>query len=423
MNASRNHPINCGLATTSSFGLNYSKKSYAFVELFKIEQVNNAPSQAGEVVVDDRVTQSFSSASGVYNVQVDVKFPSESGPRSYEIFVDNPSVFAVAPNLSLLSHVADGQTMVTVTTSQGESIRFTATAESFTSQTTNIFDRWLDGTAAKALDDSVVQNVTGEFENIVYGSSFLNGRLNMFVPPGPYAASGWTRNPNFWLGHIDWSSISIRNSRAHNRCGTLISPRYAICTSHFPLSVGDQIYFVASDNTPIARTVESVTMWPWPLYDAQLLRLSAPIVYADHGVNFAKVMPTNWGEYIRGVKATSLVQYLSTRGIAGVEINQDKLASVAPVRFGGNGFSSNVGDFPTTPSPIPNLSIRVGDSGHPCFLLFNQEPVLVGTWSSMGSGLNFLGDPNFSGLVNAVMAADNEALTPIDLSAFTNFAS
>jgi hypothetical protein len=46
---------------------------------------------------------------------------------------------------------------------------------------------------------------------------------------------------------------------------------------------------------------------------------------------------------------------------------------------------------------------------------------LVGTWTSIGSGLNNPADSNFSVLLNNILAADGESLTPIDLSAFPTY--
>jgi hypothetical protein len=68
-----------------------------------------------------------------------------------------------------------------------------------------------------------------------------------------------------------------------------------------------------------------------------------------------------------------------------------------------------------------SLAIRLQDSGHPAFALIDNEPVLVGTWTNIGSGSNFTGNAGFQQAINAVMANDSESLTPVDLSGFPTY--
>jgi hypothetical protein len=431
MLASVNHPINCGLATTSSFARQFAKRneagfSFEFDLLPRVLTAGQTPQVViAEYAPDTEVTRSVNS-SGVYDMYVNVE-PEFVNEYPYEYGVDDASIFGLARDgdQAVLQYKTSGSSFVSVTSRVGETVRKQAVAQTFEGTTTDVFSRHVPGTAIEVLSKNVLDRAIGSFEAPVYGPSFPNGRLNMLVPPGPYAQNGWTRNPNFWLADIDWTCLSIRNSRAHNRAGTLISPRYAVCASHFPLLVGDTITFLSEDNTPVIRTVESVTDYQWPLYDTLLMRLSSPITYNNDGVKFCKVMPSNWLNYLPGLSSSTIGLKYAKRGVAGVSFNQDKMAGATAVTANSNAFYATGWPEPGVPLGLlnryqPSLSIRIGDSGHPVFLVANDEPVLVGTWTSVGSGLNFTGA--LGTIYNQIMSADGEAVAPVDLSGFTNFA-
>jgi hypothetical protein len=425
VNASRNHPINCGFATSTSFALQYIKRSSAgfLVDANQRSRVLSFGGQS-EVVRQDRVVFRRTSSSGVYDVQAEALPNIGRFEQPYTFVSSDASILAQPDEDGLLQHISDGSVMLAAISGTGETVLTRVQSESFEETTVDTFVRWVEGSAADTLTRNVIDYTDGTFEQIVYGPGFSSGRLNMLNPPGPYAASGWIRNTNFWLGHIDWSCVSIRNSLGHARGGTLISPRYAVCAAHFPIPAGATLTFLTADSLPVVRTVESSTTFPWPLYDTQVLRLSQPLTYEVDGIRFSKVLPLSYSNFLKGaLRAGSVADSPAFRGIGGVIVNQDKLAGPTAVRLtNANNFTAGGwGALGSFDAYQPRVLIRVGDSGHPCFLVFNDEPVLVGTWTSIGSGLNNPADSNFSVLLNNILAADGESLTPIDLSAFPTY--
>lgn len=429
MNASRNHPINCGLATTATFASVFAKRTTpGFVPTFT--QVPRIASQASQsnVTVQDRTVVRSTSASGVYDILATVSSLASINESFFTITSDNTGILSNAVN-GVLTHAGNGDVMVSTTSLAGEVVRSQITSSSFTSQNVDVFSAWSSGTAGKAFTDAVENALPSSPESPVYGSNFVDGVLNMLDPPGPYATSGWQRNSNFWLASVDWSCLSIRNSGGHARGGVLVSPRYAICAAHYPFSAGETLTFLTHDNVSRVRTVHSVTNFPaFSSYDTCLVRLSEPLTFADHGIKFCKVFPSTYANYFPGT-ILSGVSDSSKRGLPALVTNQDKLMGAArcflPSTTTRTFLTSNGALLPNgtfTQFYNNNIGVRFLDSGHPAFCLVGSDPVLLGTWTSISTGSNFTGNTGFRTAINAVMAADSESLTDISLSGFTNYA-
>ena len=423
MNASRNHPINCGLAVTSEFARMFSKRTLPgfVVNLSQVPRYASQPVTT-TATLQDRIVTRNTPATGVYDVSVSVSPTLAINEFPYQTTSDNTGILSNESE-GLLSHSSNGQVMLSTTSGAGEIVRTSATAISFFEQTIDEFLEWSAGTAGKAFTEAVESRIPATVEAFTYGSNFPNGVLNMLSPPGPYGTSAWTRNPNFWLSNIDWSSLSIRNSTGHARGGTLVSPRYAVCAAHFGFSAGQTLTFLSNDNVARVRTVASVTNFPlFGSYDTCLVRLTAPLTYAEDGIAFCKVFPADYADYLPGATRLGGID-VSQRGIPVLPVNQDKLMGA------GRGFLPPTAAFTVSGGDFAgsfynmSLAIRDLDSGHPAFALVGSEPVLLGTWTNRNSGLNFSGNAGFQQSLNAVMAADNESLTPVDLSEFTNFSS
>lgn len=423
MNASRNHPVNCGLATTSEFARSFSKRTLPgfAVTLSQVPRYASQPSQTS-ATVQDRVVTRNTPASGVYDLSVAVAPSASAIELPYTTTSDNTAILS-DESAGLLTHAGNGEVMLSTTSAAGEVVRTRATASSFSAATVDEFFQWSENTAGNGFAEAVESRLPATPETPIYGAGFANGVLNMLLPPGPYATSGWTRNPAFWLAAIDWSCLSIRNSAGHARGGVLVSPRYAVCAAHFAFSPGDSLTFLTADNVPRVRVVDSVTNFPvFTSYDTCLVRLSEPLTYESDGIAFCKVFPSNYADYLPG-STRSGPPVASQRGLPVLPVNQDKLMGAGRSYLpnpSDRGFTVSGGDLSGSFYGM-SLGIRYLDSGHPTFALLNAEPVLVGTWTNVGSGSNFTGNAGFQQAINAVMANDSESLTAVDLSEFPTY--
>ena len=423
MIAARNYPINCGLATTSEFARSFAKRNLPgfAVTLSQIPRYSSQPSESA-ATVQDRVVSRKTPASGVYDLAVSVA-PAVSTIESPYITTSDDTAILSDEAAGLLTHAGNGEVMLSTTSSVGEVVRTRVTASSFSAAVIDEFSEWSDNTAGDSFTEAVEYRLPTTPETPVYGSGFANGVLNMLLPPGPYSASGWTRNPAFWLAAIDWSCLSIRNSAGHARGGVLVSPRYAVCAAHFGFSAGQSLTFLTADNVPRVRTVDSVTNFPvFTSYDTCLIRLADPLTYADDGIAFCKVFPSDYADYLPGATRVGFPN-ASQRGLPVLPVNQDKLMGAGRSFLpnpSDRGFSVSGGDLSGSFYGM-SLGIRYLDSGHPTFALIDNEPVLVGTWTNVGSGSNFTGNAGFQQAINAVMANDSEALTTVDLSGFPTY--
>jgi hypothetical protein len=422
MQAASNYPPNCGLATTSEFARQFAKRGNPGfqVSLARRPRYFSAPTQASAVVQDRSVTR-YSPTTGVYDLAVEVTPVVAWLGGPYTTISDDESVLASESD-GVLSHVANGTVMLSTTAASGEVVRTRAAAENFSGGVVDEFFDWGSGTGGEAFTDSVEDRMPASVESPAYGTGFTNGLLNMFTPPGPYGASGWKRNPNFWLSGIDWSCLSVRNSVGHARGGVLVSPRYAIAAAHFDFSPGQTLTFVTADDQARVRTVDSVTNFPvFTSYDTCLIRFTEPLTYADDGIAFCKVFPGDYADYLPGATRVGAPSP-SQRGIPVLRTNQDKLmgAGRCLLPSSQSNFSAPGGDFSGSFYPAA-ISIRYLDSGHPVFALIGTEPVLLGTWTNVSAGSNFTGNAGFQEAINAVMANDSESLTAVDLSEFPTY--
>lgn len=423
MIASRNHPINCGLASTSEFSRSFAKRTLPgfAVTLSQVPRYSSQPSETN-ATVQDRAVVRKAPASGVYDLAVSVAPAVSAIELPYETTSDDAAILS-DESAGLLSHAGNGVVMLSTTSAAGEAVRTRVTSSGFSAETIDEFSEWSDDTAGDEFTESAESRLPATPETPVYGSGFVNGVLNMLLSPGPYATSGWTRNPAFWLAAIDWSCLSIRNSLGHARGGVLVSPRYAVCAAHFGFSAGQSLTFLTADNVPRVRTVDGVTNFPvFTSYDTCLVRLDAPLTYANDGIAFCKVFPIDYADYLPGATRSGFPN-ASQRGIPVLPVNQDKLMGAGRSFLpnpSDRGFTVSGGDLSGSFYGM-SLGIRHLDSGHPTFALSGTEPVLVGTWTNVGSGSNFTGNAGFQQAINAVMANDSESLTTVDLSEFPDY--
>lgn len=228
----------------------------------------------------------------------------------------------------------------------------------------------------------------------------------------------YVRNPYVWCADIPdlLTCISPWNSTGGpTRAGTLVSPRHIVFATHYQIAVGAVVRFVGHDGTVYNRTMTGKLT-------VTGTDITVGVLDSDLPIGFAKVMPDNWLNYL-----PYLEEYRQGR-IPGVALDQEEKALVADLLVDTSfEVGSNYAIF-STPSSANRLAFHEqrigGDSGNPGFLIINNTPVLITTWTG-ASGVSSSGPSirAYKPQVNAAMASlgGDYQLTEVDLSAFPTF--
>lgn len=172
----------------------------------------------------------------------------------------------------------------------------------------------------------------------------------------------------------EFSGVTGRETNAKAGCGaTLISPTHVLMVQHCRPSA---VYFKQADGTEIYRTIE---WYDWVASDLSVGRLDAEVTTIDP-------VP------VLSVGAAAVGRY-------GAMLEAGRFLSRVQVTDSGDFFSA-------TPAVA-----EVGDSGHPVFLCYGDQPILVGILS--GVGTDEIGHSVTANIdrINAVLSVQGEALT------------
>jgi hypothetical protein len=166
------------------------------------------------------------------------------------------------------------------------------------------------------------------------------------------------------------------------------------------------VHFVEADNDVVVRTVTAVQAIAGT--DILVGKLDSDV---PAGIDFAKVLPTNW--------ATKLPS-LATFGMPVCNSNQGKEVHLRNVR------TLAAAVYCEPPSLASRISfyrdVISGDSGSPCFAVVNGEMVLLCAWLAGGAGAG-PSIVHFTTEINAALTSlgGGYSLTAVDLSTYTTF--
>lgn len=403
--AARNHPIDCGLATTS-FTRTFAKRTIsgrAFdITATPIERVISSASTStvskdkngGSAGPALKVYQRRASASYAIDYKVAAAVRSDGYFKTIALSSDSPGILSHPSSSGVATYQSAGQCALRATSSDGEVALAQVTASATSPATIDTFQSWAAGSLAKHCADQINGLIAGK------------PQTNVFTT---YSPSGFSRNAACWANGIDLSCASPWNNQAGSLyAGTLISPRHMAFCDHaaFYPTNGGVITFVSAAGIVITRTIASSVKVAGA--DIRVALLNADV---SGGVTFARVLPSNWQTYLPGIDFVSTVPVMC--------LNQTERASIAALRSLGASF---VNAYPPAYAAYYGEIIRF-DSGNPVFLVINGQPVLVGVFTTGGAG----GGSFVSHYTNAVNAAMTSLgggyqLTPVDLSGFTNYA-
>lgn len=300
-------------------------------------------------------------------------------------------------------------------------------------------------------------NSTNSGDLAQHMSRALNTKISL-VTNTTNARSLWTtrpntlqgtfvRNPTLWtsLGRIgvnaplNFSGVSPMNihplyaGHMYQKSGTLISPRHVVMASHYHVTVGAKMMFVAPDGTSHERTLTAVKS----INDNS--DITVGILDRDLPSTIATYEVIDYNTY---AKKIGLVGQQNPEVLM-ASLNQDgqvflhALQAVYRMGYAGDGapkarfshiyFFTPVPpqtEIPNTPSTPMRLAltgaIRDGDSGHPNFVVINNRLVLMGIHMTATTG-DVLGARALA--INAAMKelGGGYQLKIADLSCFTDY--
>jgi hypothetical protein len=437
MEDSRNHPIDCGLATTASFSRAFSKQTIAnrtadvsfLIEYKQLEAGISSSVTLGDV----NYTRNVFPLSAT-NFRINATYRPEKFAPIKTIESSSPSIVQQSElDPLLLEYEGTGQSVITVELTNGEKIANKITTTTTQSSTQDVFVLFEAGSLGRHIFDQIrnyANNTTSPSNHYPLYSTF-NQSGNIY-----------TRNTGHWAQGLDFSGLMV------NKVGsggvtmvTAITPHHAIGAAHYAPQIGDVIYFCGNDNQTVQRTVASVGILSST--DCCIVKFEESL---PSTVKKYKTLPANYLNYFpinKNFYSASTVT-LSRRGTYMPLVitshyrwdtewplqRSNRFAYIAETSFIAQSSFDSIGFVPAFAEPNNFLNyngqpsgIRGGDSGGPCFFVINGELVLVHCHFSGGGG------PLHPSFLSAIQAKINElgpsgqTFQTVNLSGFTDFSS
>ena len=388
------------MATLGTVSINEGKALRLWFEVDQFrEPTQVSPDTSAPYTEDDKEGERFTTASTGEQVTLipNVTYSLNDDPISFAYSSDNPTeidvspdgqvVFMVAPEATASAIITILATSGTATITRTVSVTLTLSGASIV----EVIEGGVAGSARKALSDPmddalIVANPATQQQ--VYTTQDPYVRNTSFFLQGTHAEALTCASP--------WNSTG-----GTRRAGTAITPRHAVCASHYPIPVGETIRFIASDNTVITRTVVQAAR----IFsngngtDAWMILLDSDL---PASITPCKIFPDGYETYLPAGATTAaafalplLAMDFSENGIALDIIAELATATVPTMTFGA----------PTIPHRLAFYDpIISGDSGNPIFGVIGSELWLLSTFFGPGTG------PFYGGLVTEL----NAMITTLD---------
>lgn len=406
-----NHPINCGLATSVINNI-FSKRTIADRKFDIVaEPRSRATSSDSESIIDVDKNNTTSgiplrkilrkiNASSVTDYIFNINIKSNGYFNNIVLLSDNPTILSNPDTNGIATYGSNGDCIIRAVSEDGETALIKVSTSSISSNTVDVFQSWISG--------SLAHHCTNQINNLISNKT----QLNVFNQTSWFSIPDFVRNNQCWANGIDMSCASPWNNEAGALyAGTLISKRHVMFCEHasFYPKNGRTITFVSPNSEPIVRTI--INSQNVLGADIRLALLDSDV---PNNISFSKVLPKNWNNYLPRLSFDSTVPVIC--------LNQTERASISALRAVdaiGNTFVN------IYPSLYTNYYGRIilYDSGNPCFLVINQEPVLLGVFTGGGAGTGSFVSYYYDE-INSVMSSlgGGYQLTPVDLSGFTSYA-
>ena len=289
---STNHPINCGLAS-STFSGTFSKRSGLGGYTLNAAQNQRILSSDSTsiITVQDRVLQRNVGSSWVSDFIVSSTSQIPGLFQKITLTSLNTNIlYQQTPNSSLFTYAGDGTCFIQGVSEDGEIVTTKVQTSSGSPLTIDIFQNWAAG--------SLADHCSSQINSLIANKN----QLNVFTVAN---GANFVRNPNCWASSVDLSCASPWNFNANDRrkypgnvmAGTLVSPRHVIFCRHsdfYPI-VGSTMWFVSQNNIVITKTIQSLTALSGDYADIVVGTLDSEVPSI---IKYAKILPSNYSSYL-----------------------------------------------------------------------------------------------------------------------------
>jgi hypothetical protein len=437
---SKNHPIDCGEATTNQFARQFAKaqvsNTMADIDLVQTFSEIEEGTITTQTVGDTNYETINYPVSGS-NFEVSVNFRPERFAAITSISSSNSSVLSQAENNSFLfEYESSGRASIVVRFSNNEQVAKKAIATTFEEPTvTNNFSSFVVGSLGRHIYDQIRNYANGTTSPPVHYPLYSTFTTNQYV-----------KNEGSWAAGLNITGLSVNKTGSGNGIMfTAITPFHIIGAAHYAPSVGNVVQFLDSENQLIERTITDVEI---PLFnppnspsgfitsgDCCVARLNSALPAT---VKKYKTLPSNFTNYFPLNINNNIMQLLpivvsshyrwdaswplqrsnryfyvyETGGL--IQGLPPKKITYYPAVWQSNNFPNYSG--------IPS-GIRGGDSGGPVFFVINGELVLVTCHTSSNGGAIHADFLSFiQGAINE-LGPSGQTYETVNLSGFTDFSS
>jgi hypothetical protein len=446
MQASRNHPINCGL-TNSQFSRTFSKQTIAdrSVDLELVASPNILRSQTNNNIAINGMNLQRNIGS---IVRTDIRLSPQYFPGKDTSILrtetNNSQVASATFDPLFFQYESTGPVKITAEFENGEKAAgffITSSAEGASWDDLLSFQ---SGTLGEHIFNQIAQRANG--------TTSLPGHVQVYSTYNE-ASQLYVKNTTCWCASLDFSGITVSKQGSGGvTTMSAITPHHAIGAAHYPPAVGDVLFFCDSNNNTISRTITARAYVPqntiWER-DSVIVRLNEAL---PSTVKKYKTLPPNFTNYapyttFTGANVSNTMLYCPM-----VITSHFNWSDNWPLQRRNRYAYLNVchGIVPPTqrrPNPlvyatpfpaaqnialqqaVPNIidyngwpsGIRGGDSGSPMFFVINNELVIAGVY------LNPYGGPFQPSFLSAIqqtidsLGPSGQTYETVDLSSFTNF--
>lgn len=274
----------------------------------------------------------------------------------------------------------------------------------------------ISGNMQKTLSEHVTQQIDSRINTSMTIGSNGSMLVDFTDPDGDLTGGGYgaARSGDFWAADIDFTAVSVWNSRGwpngsvtadyRMNCGTAVTKRHVCMAQHWydgwGAQVGDKLWFVTPDGTWVEREIAQAervgtTDVRMCLLDSDLPDTITPV----------KIAPSNIETYFpRRIWPASTAHneiYANFQPIV-VGFDHEKKGLLIQLRKVNGYLALFDVKYPNSSIPYPYSLLtedtESGDSGCPLFFIIGGEPILFGAWHHVGDG------PSYPGLISDINA-------------------
>lgn len=420
MEAAQNFPLNCGTFLTSG-EYDFDKGSIGTDDFYLIatEQVRvlSAGSSSSRTTQDLNLVD-VSGASTITDYAINAEW---NIVNSYDLisYSNNSGVILAPGENTVSSGIISGSATIFAYKSGQEEVfdGVDITVSSGVGSTYTYLDSYVSG--------SLSYEVSEEIDTRAQAVTNVSAQTPLFSSYN-HSTQSYTRNTSIWTTNTDLTCISPWNSNAgQNKAGTLITPKHIVFAAHYQYPTGTTIRFVSNNNVVYNRTlVSKVTVYKQGFAtDITIGKLDSDV---GEGVSFAKILPSN----DIASKFPNLGSEANKYPVPCMYLRQDnniycanQISSLRTIvgSAAGNAFYST--RAPTNSYRLALYSgVRVGDSGGPCFIVINDQAILLGCWYFPTGGPHLAWyKTEINDIIQYTFGDSSYSLSTVDLSSFTSY--